>query len=64
MEAKMRMKNKPFASRAAVAATQNIQQQNYWLDQLSGQLVKSIFPYDFPAPPPGEQEGPEPVEKV
>jgi amino acid adenylation domain-containing protein len=64
MEAKMRMQNKTFATRASVAAAQNIQQQNYWLDRLAGEPVKSIFPYDFPSPATGDQETPAPVEKV
>ena len=33
--------------RLAVAASQNLTEKQYWLDRLSGDLVKSMFPFDF-----------------
>jgi fengycin family lipopeptide synthetase D len=40
----MYRKNKP--DQLAVAASQNIKEREYWLKKLSGDLVKSYFPYD------------------
>ncbi|UCH93753.1 MAG: amino acid adenylation domain-containing protein [Candidatus Aminicenantes bacterium] len=31
----------------AIAADQNVKEREYWLNKLSGDLVKSNFPYDF-----------------
>jgi len=44
---------------ASVAAGQYIKEKEFWLDNLSGDLVKSTFPYDYPnkknaANPPGK----------
>ena len=44
------MKTNRFPSQKAVAASQNIKEKNYWLQQLSefsNNLTKSHFPYDF-----------------
>ena len=46
---------------ASVAAGQYIKEKKFWLDNLSGDLVKSTFPYDYykkksAANPPGENE--------
>ena len=30
-----------------IAASQNIEEKNHWLNVLSGELTKSFFPYDF-----------------
>jgi len=30
-----------------IAASQNIEEKNHWLNALSGELTKSFFPYDF-----------------
>ena len=30
-----------------IAASQNIKERDYWLNQLSGNLVKTLFPVDF-----------------
>jgi amino acid adenylation domain-containing protein len=38
----------------AIAAGQNTKQRDYWLKQLSGDLEKSSFPYDFKESAPGE----------
>jgi hypothetical protein len=32
------------------AANQHLEEKNYWLDKLSGHLVKSSFPGDCPEP--------------
>jgi len=32
----------------AIAAEQNVKERDYWLNQLSGDWIKSTFPYDFP----------------
>ncbi len=32
---------------AAIASHQNTKERDYWLTQLSGELSKSVFPYDF-----------------
>jgi amino acid adenylation domain-containing protein len=41
------MRNKRFSDEAAVAAHQNVKEKEYWLERLSGDFVKSNFPYDF-----------------
>lgn len=35
------------SKKKAVAASQNLKERDYWLNKLSGNLVKSYFPYDF-----------------
>jgi len=34
-------------SELSIAAKQKTKERDYWLDQLSGDLIKSVFPYDF-----------------
>ncbi len=41
----------------AIAAEQNIKERDYWLEKLSGSLVKSSFPYDHPS---RQKDGDEP----
>ena len=41
------MKSPNYSKEWAVAALQNVKERNYWLDKLSGDLVKSSFPYDY-----------------
>jgi amino acid adenylation domain-containing protein/FkbM family methyltransferase len=41
------MERKKIASEVALAANQSLKEKRYWLKQLSGELVKSTFPYDF-----------------
>lgn len=36
-----------YLDRLEIVASQNIKEEKYWLDKLSGDLKKSIFPYDF-----------------
>ncbi|MCK4763365.1 MAG: amino acid adenylation domain-containing protein [Candidatus Aminicenantes bacterium] len=40
------MEARLYSDRAAIAANQNVKEREYWLEQLSGELVKSRFPYD------------------
>ncbi|MGD2090925.1 MAG: amino acid adenylation domain-containing protein [Candidatus Aminicenantes bacterium] len=44
------MKNDSISSEAVVAAVQNIKERDYWLNQLSGHLEKTVFPYDQQEP--------------
>lgn len=37
-----------FSRKAAVAASRYTIERDYWLDKLSGEIVKSTFPYDHP----------------
>ena len=39
------MSNRNY-DKLAAAADQNVKERDYWLHQLSGELVKSGFPYD------------------
>ncbi|MCI0470865.1 MAG: hypothetical protein L0Y73_04345, partial [Candidatus Aminicenantes bacterium] len=41
------MENRGSTDRLALAASQNIKERDFWLDQLSGDPVKTRFPYDF-----------------
>ncbi|NIM14695.1 MAG: AMP-binding protein [Candidatus Aminicenantes bacterium] len=41
------MLDRSFSDRLALAAAQNIKERDYWLSQLSGELVKATFPYDY-----------------
>ena len=34
------------SKRHEIAAGQNIKERDYWLEKLSGELVKTVFPYD------------------
>ncbi len=36
-----------FSEEKAIAATQAFKERKYWSDKLSGNFVKSIFPYDY-----------------
>jgi len=36
-----------YSEQLAMAAAQCIKEKEYWLDKLSGELIKSCFPYDF-----------------
>ena len=40
------MFDKSFSSDAAIAASQSFREREYWLKKLSGELIKSCFPYD------------------
>jgi amino acid adenylation domain-containing protein len=40
------MKREMFKDKQIVIAEQNIKEKNFWINQLSGELVKSSFPYD------------------
>jgi len=40
------MRRNSYSDKLWVAANQNIKTKNFWLKQLSGELVKSHFPYD------------------
>jgi tyrocidine synthetase-3 len=42
------MKNRRYSERLVIVANQNIKERDYWLNKLSGDLVKSSFPYDRP----------------
>lgn len=42
----IRMKNRRLRDEIAVAAGAHSEEKKYWLDKLSGALVKSSFPYD------------------
>jgi amino acid adenylation domain-containing protein len=41
------MENRIYSDEAYIAANQNIKERDYWLNQLSGDFVKSNFPFDF-----------------
>ncbi|MCP5106418.1 MAG: AMP-binding protein, partial [bacterium] len=41
------MISKSSSDRLAIAAEQNIKEREYWLEKLSGDLIKSSFPYDY-----------------
>ena len=40
------MKNRNLSGEVTIAAGQYSKERDYWLEQLSGELVKSCFPYD------------------
>jgi len=40
-------KNNHSSVKLEIAASQNIEEKNHWLNALSGELTKSFFPYDF-----------------
>lgn len=40
------MKDKSYSDQLMLAATQKVGQRKYWMDNLSGELIKSHFPYD------------------
>ena len=40
------MEARLYSDKIAIAANQNVKEKEYWLKQLSGDLVKSCFPYD------------------
>ncbi|MCP5052235.1 MAG: hypothetical protein GY940_34020, partial [bacterium] len=48
------MKTQDLSRKAAFAANQKLKEREYWLDQLSGDLIKS----SFPALPPPTPSGP------
>jgi tyrocidine synthetase-3 len=39
--------DRPISSRLTAAAAQNIKEKNYWIDKLSGGIIKSSFPGDY-----------------
>lgn len=39
--------NYNYTRESAAAASQNIKERDYWLNKLSGEMVKSNFPYDY-----------------
>jgi amino acid adenylation domain-containing protein len=41
------METRDYSNDLAIAASQNKQDRDYWLNQFSGQLVKSCFPFDY-----------------
>jgi len=41
------METKSSSDKLALAAQQNVKEREYWLNQLSGDLIKSYFPYDY-----------------
>jgi amino acid adenylation domain-containing protein len=47
-------KRKEMWDKLAIAASQNLNERDYWLKELSGELEKSCFPYDFKESLPGE----------
>ncbi len=47
------LKERALENDKLVAATRNTKERDYWLDKLSGQLVKSAFPYRSGGIPPG-----------
>lgn len=53
-----RMEGRSFSEEKAVAASQFTRERDYWLKQLSGEIVKTCFPYSFPgaSPGPGKME--------
>ncbi|MCP4220512.1 MAG: amino acid adenylation domain-containing protein, partial [bacterium] len=50
------MKNKNYSVDVEAIASQYVKEENYWLNKLSGDLVKSGFPYDGPGKNTDEQE--------
>jgi tyrocidine synthetase-3 len=44
------MKKQKYSEQLVIAAGQNLKERDYWLNKLSGELEKTIFPYDFPKP--------------
>ncbi|MDQ1355027.1 MAG: hypothetical protein QG657_5336 [Acidobacteriota bacterium] len=40
------MFHKSYSGELAIAARQSVKEREYWMDNLSGELEKSIFPYD------------------
>ncbi|MCU0287682.1 MAG: condensation domain-containing protein, partial [Acidobacteria bacterium] len=44
----MNFDNRMIDGEIAVISHQFANEENYWLNKLSGKLVKSIFPYDYP----------------
>ncbi|NIM18093.1 MAG: AMP-binding protein, partial [Candidatus Aminicenantes bacterium] len=51
-------KREEIGDKLAIAADQHVKERDYWLEELSGDLVKTTFPYDFKESAPGElQEG-------
>jgi amino acid adenylation domain-containing protein len=40
------MRNGAISNQMKLAASQNIKERDYWLNKLSGHLVRSFFPYD------------------
>jgi len=44
------MKYRKKSEDITIAAGQSLKEKNYWLDKLSGELLKSIFPYDYMEP--------------
>ena len=49
------MRHNSYSDKLWVAANQNLKAKNFWLKQLSGDLVKSHFPYDQDRP--GKEKG-------
>jgi amino acid adenylation domain-containing protein len=41
------MKTNNMPGQEEISAVQNIEEKNYWLNRLSGELTRSYFPYDF-----------------
>ena len=50
------MKSQENAGEISIAAQRYAREGNYWLNQLAGEWVKSIFPYDFIPYEAGEPE--------
>jgi amino acid adenylation domain-containing protein len=44
-----------YSGQQTIAANQNVKERDYWLNQLSGELVRSSFPYDSYLPQQEEQ---------
>ena len=43
----MNAEKRKYSDKLAVAANQNIEERDYWLEKLSGNPVKTHFPYDY-----------------
>jgi amino acid adenylation domain-containing protein len=41
------MRTNRISKKVTMASIQNIKERDYWLDKLSGEFMKSTFPYDF-----------------
>jgi amino acid adenylation domain-containing protein len=41
------MYSRPYSDKLAVAASQRKDEREFWLNKLSGELVKTFFPFDF-----------------
>lgn len=41
------MRSGNYSERLVIAAEENTKEKDYWLEQLSGELTKGTFPYDF-----------------